>query len=153
MFNLLLVTPTAVTSVRLIEGIRLKKVEVWANPTALGSAPTVISLEWLGQNAPSTLISDTSMGVLPAHIRAIPPKDSSAEWWSMSGHEETDQLFTLNLPSNCVIDVFTEIRLVEQEAPTAGDIPTAAVIGQVYGDYLDGLASGKLAPDGLTALP
>lgn len=153
MLNLLLYTPTAVTSVRLIEAIRLTAVEIWSNPAALGSASTSLTLEWLGENGPSTVMSDIAVGVTPAHIRTSPPRDSSCRWWSMSGFQETDDLFTLSLPVNCTIDVSVEMRLVEQESPTAGDIPAGASIGQLYGDYLDGLASAKLAPSGYTALP
>jgi hypothetical protein len=71
----------------------------------------------------------------------------------MSGFNESDDLFVLNVPADSIIDVICELRLVEMEAPTAGDIPAGAAIGQIYGDYLDGLASGKLAPVGLVALP
>jgi hypothetical protein len=153
MLNLLLVAPTTVTSVRLFQAIRLRKVEIWANPTALGSTPSTVSMEWLGENSPSTVISDTTMGVRPAHISSKPPARSSAQWWSLSAFNETDVLFTLILPAQCIIDVSVDLRYVEQEAPTAGDIPVAATAGQVYGDYLDGIATSKLAPVGFTTLP
>jgi hypothetical protein len=153
MLNLLLVTPTAATSVRLLQAIRLRKVEIWANPVALGSSPQSVSVEWVGENSPSTVISDISMGVRPAHVSTKPPARSSAQWWSLSGSQEADALFTMILPLNCVIDVSADLRFVEQEAPTAGEIPAGAIVGQVYGDFLDGLASGSLAPVGYLSLP
>jgi len=151
--NMLLYTPTAVTSVRLLEAARLLAVECWTNPVALGSPASNLTVEWLGENGPSTLMSDISVGVTPAHIRTSPPRDSSCRWWSMNGNLETDPLFTLGLPTNSTIDITVEMRLVEAEAPTAGDIPAGASIGQLYGDFLDGLASGKLTPVGYIALP
>jgi hypothetical protein len=153
LLNLLQVATSAITTVRLIEGVRLKLVEMWTNPVALGSTPTTLQLEWFGENSPSTLISDFSMGVNPAHVRAMPPASSSNRWWSMSGSQETDPLFSLSIPANTIIDITVELRLVESETPTAGDIPAGASLGQLYGNYLDGLVSGKLAPDGYTALP
>jgi len=153
LLNLVLVAPTTTTSTRIFEAVRLRMVEIWANPVALGSAPTTISLEWLGPYGPSTVVSDISMGVSPAHIRTSPPAASSDQWWCMSGFNETDDLFTMILPADCVIDVAVDVRLVEQEAPTAGDFPTGASVGQTYGDYLDGLSSGKLVPVGFTVLP
>jgi len=153
LLNLVLYTPTAVTSVRLFQGVRLRKIEIWANPTALGAPPTVLNLEWLGENGPSTLISDTTMGVRPAHVLSKPPARSSAQWWSQSGQQETDVLFSMLLPANCVIDVSLDLRLVETEGTTAGDVPAGAGVGQLYGDYLDGLASGKLAPVAYNPLP
>lgn len=153
LLNLLLVTPTAITSVRLLEAVRLKMVEVWGNPVALGSPPALTSVEWIGENSPSTIVSDRGMGVRPAHVRTTPPSDSSNRWWSISGTSESDILFVLSIQANSVVDITLELRFVETESPTAGDIPAGAVIGQLYGDYLDGLASGKLAPEGYTALP
>jgi hypothetical protein len=138
---------------RLFEAVRLKVVEVWTNPTALGSAPSSVSLEWLGGYGPSTVVSDTTMGVSPAHIRTTPPASSSDRWWCMSGFNETDDLFTLILPVDCVIDVTLDIRMVEQEAPTQGDSGTGLTLGQLYGDYLDGVTSGKLTPVGYTVIP
>jgi len=153
MLNQILVATSAVTTVRLLQAVRLKSVEVWANPSALGAAPTTIEFEWLGENAPSTLVSDTGMGVRPAHVYSSPPPSSSNRWWSISGSSESDVLFSLLLPADCVIDVMTELRFVETEGPTAGEIPAGAGLGVIYGDYLDGLASGKLAPIGYTVLP
>jgi len=153
LLNLLLVATSATSSVRIIEGIRLRLVEMWANPTALGSAPNTLQIEWIGENSPSTVISDTSMGVLPAHVRTTPPPSSSNRWWSMSGSLETDQLFSLVLPANTIVDVTVDMRFVEQEAPTLGDIPVGATLGQLYGNYLDGSTTAVLAPVGYTVLP
>jgi hypothetical protein len=153
LLNLVSMATTAVTTVRVFQGVRLKQIEIWANPTALGAPPNTLSVEWLGNNGPSTIHSDNSMGVLPAHVRTKPPARSSAQWWTLSNFDETDQLFSLVLPADCVIDVTMELRLVENEAPIAGDIPAGASVGQLYGDYLDGLASGKLSPVGYIPLP
>lgn len=154
LLNLLVTATTAITTVRQATAVRLKSVEVWTNPTALGSAPPGVRIEWLGENSPSTIMSDVPMGVRPGHIRAIPPPSSSNRWWSISGMSEADVLFVLGLPANAVIDVTLDMRLVVNESPVAGDVPAGAAVGQVYCDYLDGLASGKLNPDGgYLALP
>jgi len=139
---------------RLFEAIRLKRVEVFANPTALGSAPITISVEWLGGYGPSTIVSDETMGVSPAHIRTTPPPASSDQWWCMSGQNESDDLFTLFLGgTGCVVDVTCDVRVVEVEAPTSGDSGTGLTLGQMYGSYLDGISSGKLNPIGFTVIP
>jgi hypothetical protein len=71
----------------------------------------------------------------------------------MSGNQEADVLFNLILVANTVIDIMVEIRQVENEAPTAGDVPAGAVLGQLYGGYLDGITSGSLTPVGYTPVP
>ncbi len=153
LLNLLVVATSATTTVRLVEGIRLREVEMWSNPTALGSPPSSLQIEWTGENAPSVVISDTSMGVRPAHVRSRPPARSSAQWWSMSGSQETDNLFQISVPQNSVIDLTVDLRFVEQESPTAGETPTGAALGHIYCDALDGVISGQLTPVGYNKLP
>jgi len=92
------------------------------------------------------------MGVLPAHVKSRPPPRSSDQWWSMSGQDETDPLFTISGTIGSTIDVAVSIRYVDNEAATAGGIPASALVGQVYYDYLDGIASGNLVPVGVAVL-
>lgn len=153
LLNLLQVATSTVTTVRLLQAVRLKSVEMWGNPIALGSPPTELRLEWSGENSPSTFVSDFGMGVRPAHVRTTPPASSSNRWWSISGSSETDVLFILLLPANVVIDVSLELRFVDAEAPTAGDVPVGATLGQLYANYLDGKAGSKLSPVDYQAIP
>jgi len=147
------IATSAVTAVDIIQAIKLSSVELWTNPQALGADPTSVSLEWnSSSNSPSILVSDTSMGVRPAHIRCTPPINSSASWWWVQGGAGAE-LFKLVVPANTIIDVVMELRVVDTDTPSAGDTPAGATIGQMYGGYLDGLTSGMLAPIGLTPIP
>jgi len=127
---------------------------MWCNPLALGSASDAIQLEWIGSYAPSTVVSDQTMGVSPAHFRTSPPKNSNADWWTNSGgSNEGVDMFILTYPaSGCIVDVTLDCRMVESEAPTAGDNGAGLTLGQVYGDYLDGIGTAILAPVGLVVL-
>lgn len=150
--NLWLAATATTTTTRPIEAAKLISVEMWAI-SAQGSAPTTVNLEWLGENSPSTQVSDTAMGVQPAHLFSTPPSSSSNRWWCMNGSLESDDLFSITWPIGTIVDVVVALRLVETEAVTFGDVPAGATIGTFYGNYLDGIASGKLAPIGLTTLP
>jgi hypothetical protein len=153
LLNFMQIATSAVTAVDIIQAIKLSSVELWTNPQALGADPTSVSLEWnSSSNSPSILISDTSMGVRPAHIRCTPPINSSASWWWVQGGAGAE-LFKLVVPANTIIDVVMELRVVDTDTPSAGDTPAGATIGQMYGGYLDGLTSGMLAPIGLTPIP
>jgi len=150
----MLMAVTAGTAYRMIAAVKIVSVQAWAPPSTLPST-TELDLEWVGVNAPSTIISDSSMGVESAHIRTHPPRDSSATWWSLSGQSnETEQLMLLTAPVNSVFDVVMRLRLVENEAPSLSEAPALATPGKVYYDYLDGLTSGQLKPvGGLSVLP
>jgi hypothetical protein len=73
---------------------------------------------------------------------------------STDAGDPTDILFSMVCPLGTVVDVTADVRFVEQEAPTSGPIPAAAILGQIYGSTLDGTgANGALVPVGLTILP
>jgi hypothetical protein len=153
LLNLYCMATGTTTSSRIIEAIRVKSIEIWTNPPALGAAPLTVSVEWVGVQAPSTIISDTSMGVLPAHVRTRPPPRSSDQWWSMTGQNENDPLMTIIAPAESVLDLQVAIRFVDNEAATSGDSPTGANSGQVYFNYLDGIAGATWAPVSASVLP
>jgi len=71
----------------------------------------------------------------------------------MSGTDETDPLFTIIAPAESIADVAVTVRLVDNESATAGGSPAGANVGQVYYDYLDGIASGTWAPVSVAILP
>jgi hypothetical protein len=151
LLNLYLASVTATTAYRIISAIKLKRVQVWCNPPALGSAPMTVAVEWTGENAPSTIHSDSTMGVRAAYVSTRPPIDVSNRWWSISGGSEYDVLFTLILPADAIVDITTSIRTVDNEAAVIStDTPAGATPGTIYFDYLDGIVSGKLAPVGPT---
>jgi hypothetical protein len=151
LLNLVQVATTAITTTRIIAAVRLMSVEIWTPPpTTLGLA--VCEVEWKGLNSPSTIKADNSMGVLPAHVHTSPPSDASERWWSVTGSNETEQLFTITCSAFSVVDVVVKLRFVDDEAPAAGDIPAAATIGKVYYNYLDGLSSTTFIPSGGVAI-
>lgn len=148
--SMVVVAMSSTATVRILESVRLRSVEMWANPQSFGAGPPSMQIEWKGENAPSTVISDTSMGVRPAHIRSRPPARSSAQWWSMSGSQESDELFSLVLPNYCIVDVVVDMRFVDTENPSSGPSSTGLILGKLYAGYLDGNA--YLHPVGMVPL-
>jgi len=148
LLNLMVVATTTTTVARIYTGIKLKRVQIWVNPPVVGDPSLQCSLEWVGENSPSVLHSDSTMGVRPAYISSKPPLDSSNRWWSMSGSQEADPLFSLSLPVGSVIDITTSIRFVDNEAAVNEGGIVGALVGTVYYNYLDGVTSGMLSPVG-----
>jgi hypothetical protein len=156
LLNLVLMANTAITTSRLFGAIRLRRVEIWTEPLALGSAQEATSLEWIGENSPSTLLSDTPSGITPAHIRTTPPKFASERWWCISGSQEADGLFIIGQPTAAAastVDVSVDIRFVDNEAAVAGDVPAGASAGEVYYNYLDGIGGNFPPVGGCNVLP
>jgi len=149
LLNLFEMATTAVTSARLFAAVKLHSVEVWAPPNPTGSVPTTVEVQWVGNTAPSTAHSDTSMTVSPAHVRTTPPDYSSDQWWCISGTStESEILFYVTVPAVAsVVDVVVSFRLYGlDDTASGGDAPAGAVAGTLYGNYLDGLSSGHLSP-------
>jgi len=153
LLNLVLVATSGITTARIFEAIRLTRLRLWVNPPTGGSVSTTGSIEWVGQNAPSIIKQDTSMGIEPAYVQTKPPPRSSDQWWSMSGSDESDDLFTITVYGTAILDVHVSVRLVDTEAPTAGSVPVAATLGQLYYNYLDSDSSSVWVPQGGTVLP
>jgi len=156
LLKLMSMATTTTNQFRLITAIKLKRVEIWAEPPALGSAPVTCSVEWVGNQAPSTLHSDSTMGVRAAYVSTRPPVDSSDRWWSINGINEAEVLFNINFPAGAIVDISCSLRMVDDEAPVASEAGTggSATVGRVYYNYLDSFASKGLVPTGgVTVLP
>ncbi len=147
-----LVTMATTTSVqhRIIDAIKLNRVQVWSQPPVLGGVSTPIVVEWVGNHSPSTIHSDTAIGVRPGFVDSVPPADSSNRWWSISGTDEGETLFKVSCPAGSVIDVTCTLRLIDDEAAVLGEAGTggASTVGTIYFNYLDSFSSKALLPTG-----
>lgn len=154
LLNLWSVATSSTSTARVIEAIRIIDCEIWGPSTSssAGFTSAEVSVEWLGNNAPSTIHDDVSMNVKPAHVYSQPPRFSSNQWWSISGSNESEVVMQITAPEYGIVDMRFEVRLMENEAATAGPIPTGATIGTFYTNYLDGTGQ-KLVPFAATVLP
>lgn len=156
LLNLYSMATTTTNQNRLITAIKLKRVQVWGVVAGIGSAPSTISVEWVGNQAPSTLHSDVSTGVRCGYISTKPPQDSSDRWWSISGVNESEVLFKIFTLVNSIVDITVSIRFADDEAAVSAENGTgaASTVGKVYFNYLDGFASKHYqASGGVTVLP
>lgn len=144
----LLLGAGATSAFRVIVGFRLKSVAIWAiagnNPTTAATA--TCSVEWLSEQGPTSIRSDTSLGLAqPAHILASPPPGSLAGFWSVQGSSESTSLFLITCPIGSVVDITYEFILQNGETATSVTVP-AATPGKLFMTSLDGTASNKFVP-------
>jgi hypothetical protein len=103
---------------RLIDAFRIKRVELFAIG-AIGTSQTV-ALDWASSNTGrSTRVSDTSLGMAPAHVSTVPPANTASAFWQNTNGSVA--LFTLAVPSGAVVDLTLDIVLVD----TAGAFITS----------------------------
>lgn len=74
-------TPANTQVEALFQSLRLVEIEAWA--PYVGTSHGTVAVEWLGTYGSSQEVSDTTYSpTVLAHIRARPPKQSSASFWN-----------------------------------------------------------------------
>jgi hypothetical protein len=134
---------------RLYGAVRLKSIQMWAVPTSTATTPSTATVEWLGFNAPSTFVSDTSVSnARPLHVFTRPPANSSCKWWTIYNENEAEQLLAITCPQGSVVDIVLTMRLQDNEGDMGGESGTTglATAGVIYLNYLDGFSSKLLKP-------
>jgi len=119
---------------------------MWSIGTAV-AAPVTISCEWLGDDTPSPITTDTSMGVDPAHIVSRPPPLSRTAMWQNFAVD----LVNLTYTTGTVIDVSLDIVLfdgVGNGSLTKVGTLAASNFGVKYLDGVLNTTAGELAPSG-----
>lgn len=129
----------AAAAFRLWDGIRIKRVSLWAANGA-GNASNTVQIEFnntAGVGGPGFTFNDTAMGLADvAHVSVKAPKDSRASFW-LGGGTNTE-IFQLTLPQGSVVDIEFEACFADTEAPVAVTaVVAAATIGKVYMRALD----------------
>jgi hypothetical protein len=152
LFNQLEIATSATSTVRLINAVRLIKMEMWC-AAAQGSAPNFLQITG-ASNSPGEMVSDTQMGIEPAHVVWRPDPKAQSSMWKVSGTDDAQNLLYYTCPSNTVVDVTLElILLMAGEASVAGSVPVGATLGTVYSDYLDGISLAHVVPEDWPLLP
>jgi hypothetical protein len=140
LLDLILFTLTTVTAADMFQSVRVRAVEMWATP-ALGTAVSV-QCTFLGNvagiQADEVIHTDTSIGIQPAHVRAIPAPRSGVALFQNSTAADA---FALTCPSGTVVDVELTFRGRPGVFTATQNAPVGAVAGAWYYRGLDGLAS------------
>jgi len=156
LLDLMCFATSSVAAYRVMDGIKLKSVEIWAANNA-GASSNTITCEWLPTNYAGNsgkVVTDTALGLSDvAHVFAKVPKDSGASFW-VSGNPSTSiNFFSLTLPAGSVVDVECVVSMKENDIASAvlGSV-SGATAGTFYYRYLDSNGSKLLAPLGAYAI-
>jgi hypothetical protein len=149
--DLLCVGITPVTATRLLDGVKIKKVEAWAANGA-GNVSNGMSLEWTDTpilGGPGNISGDIAVGLNDVlHVCVKPPSGSLASQWITSvGAPVT--LLEFSLPQGTVFDIELETSLMDTDAPVlVTGVVAGAVAGQVYCRRLDSVTTNLMIPVG-----
>jgi hypothetical protein len=147
LLDIFLIASSATTGYDLFDSVRIRAIEIWAIPV-IGNA-TTCSVTWLGtvvgQAGQSKTVTDTSMGVQPAHIRATPGPRSAQSLYQQSG---TGLCCQLTAPAGSVVDMELSFSARFASGVAAQNPLVAASAGVLYVRGFDGLpiATTKATP-------
>ncbi len=143
-----LVATTTTAGVNVFQTVKIRRVRVWAN-AILGSASS-ISVEFSGLTAgisgDQQIHTDTSMGVRPAYIDAVPSRRCLASDYQLNSSAIA---MNLSVPSGAVIDVELSFRGSFTNNTAEQNALVGATLGHFYLRGLDGLAAAtsKFTPE------
>lgn len=130
--------PAVTGGFRVCDSVRIRSIEMWAQPVPTATVPTLISIESLGSNylgGPSRVKQDMGMGqARPAHLHWKPEPGTQAAQWFTSLNLNGG-VIQLKCPAACVMDVTYDIVMADgNTAPYAlvTNWTSSAVQGQIY---------------------
>jgi hypothetical protein len=123
--------------------VKIRKIEVWS--MAQVGTPVSCSVSFsnnsnAGQFGDSKFHTDTSMGIEPAHVVAIPLRNSLASLFQGASATEA---FVLDAPAGSVIDVELTFKQRNATQVSTQNVGVALTAGEIYFRGLDGLASAS----------
>ncbi len=149
LMDTMLTATTATVGYNMFQAVRIRRVRVWGI-SAIGTSSSV-SVEFTGTTAGITgdqqVHSDTSVGVQPAHVDAVPSARALCSTWQTNSGAIA---FAITAPAGSVIDVELSFRSSFAGGNVvAANALVAATAGQQYLRGLDGLATAtsNLVPE------
>jgi len=141
LLDAMLVATTGTQGFQLFDQVKVKSIEVWGIVAQGGTIPANIALTFSGNTTGDAgdgrVISDTSMGVEPAHVFARPEKLSAAAMWQASS--TVMNVFNIQAPAGSVMDVEVSYRNTEVAPTAVTNALVGATAGQFYYRGADGL--------------
>jgi hypothetical protein len=130
-----LIATTTTVGYDLFDVFKIRFVEVWSQAAlATPSTCTVVYPQTIGDQSIHT---DTSLGVKPAYVKAVPSDRSLASFWTATGGTN---LFLVTCPAGSVLDLSCDFRTTNAAATAAVNALVAATVGELYYRGLDGVA-------------
>jgi hypothetical protein len=141
------------TGARLMFAVKVNWIHVFVSPNS-NVLPQQTNLTWEGMYGKAKVIGTTTLGISnTSEFHAIPPRNTEAGFYSLTGSQESQPLFNMDLSASTVVDInlsFTLQNLVDNSTGATIVSSTKTVAqGYVYCSALDGTATNVLTPLGM----
>jgi hypothetical protein len=131
---------------RISSGVKLNRIEIRAPTASTDVTVATATVEWLSSLGPTSEVSDSGTPLHPLFISTSPPSQSLAGYWSLTGTNESENLFLISVPTGAFVDVWVDMILQDAETPVLQTPGSAPTDGAMYALALDGISSNKLVP-------
>ena len=143
-----LIAVTSTTSAHLARSMRLKKIKVYFNATAVGTYTEAI-VDWASDGtmdiySPNSSVEKATMSSADMCVLVSkPPPGSYASMWLQS--DVNTALVTLTIPAGAVVDITVDYVVNDSDAVLNGPAIIGATVGTIYHLTVSNLvASGAL---------
>jgi len=107
----------------IFNGVKINSIEIFGTTPVAGSS-TNIELQWLSENGPNRVLSDSSSSsAYPPRIQSRPPAGSLAGFWSLTGQDPAINLFSMQVNNGDIITLNCTVCL--QDPILGGPVPVA----------------------------
>jgi hypothetical protein len=140
LLDTVLLATSATAGYDLYETVRVNAIEMWATSTVTTPCTVTVIFAGLtvGASGDQKTHTDSSMGIQPAHLKAVPDPLTQAGQFQPS---TADAAFYLDVPTGTVIDVSMTLRQpIIGGSVAAQNALVAANVGAIYYRGLDGKA-------------
>jgi hypothetical protein len=157
LLDLMVMAVSATAANRIFDAVKIRRIRIWGNAPGAGAvAARTSSVQWLSTYSPARIVSDSGSGATyGARLSTVPPAMSLAGFWSLTGVNEADALFILELNQGDIVDLDLTFRIQNgifdaSIAPVAV-VVIAATVGTVYClalDFVTAAGSAVVLPVG-----
>jgi hypothetical protein len=137
---------------RIIRALKINSIEFFVPPLE-SAALQQLNFTWQSQFGAPKTYTITSVGTaILGHQKLRPPPMSGASFWSISGVNESEPLFTMDVPMSTIVDL--QCSWVMQNPVSTSITPVvtgtahSVTEGLIYVAALDGVSTNELAPGG-----
>jgi hypothetical protein len=149
---------TATTTVnRALGGVKVRRIDIYTPQINNTTQPSSFVFQWYTSDSCPRVYTSSSSSSTSGFLSMVPPKDSLASFWNITGFNESEVVFAMDTTAGAIIDLHLSVTLANNTTGLDGAVPRTSsglTVGVMYQAYLDyPVGTAVLAPVGYSAAP